>query len=1428
MSVTKRNILIGFIIVTLMATGVIYLNLEGSNVRMRIDNDKSVFYTLDEITNRWVISGTEYNSLFSGNTKLNRAASKITLEYFYLDESGDWLNLSDTDLSTLPASDIKVIRTTPYIRGPVIIDTYYFDGRASKVELFPIKHEVNILNGTGYIYQYEVRDLVYDGPTIKDVLSPMSFGRNMKVEWDDSNYWSTVYASGILKVRYRPDSDNVTYNVRLFDPLVITYNLTNQYRYGYVYGKYSDNYYENKELIVGITTGDDYQSFIFFDIAELLAYPINSSSANLTLRYNSRYGLGTGESINVNVKYVYENWSLPRRLNYDHKPSSSYLSVATDTITFTSANSTGEWYSFNITAALQYFITKNISRVGLWLDTTQTCSDGTCTIRLDSNSAYLSIWLNLSTVDPTINSSRVFPSLAYHTDTLNGYCTANTSLSIPYTAIYYMWFKNGSLNTSGSIAGNFDGGKEYLVNTLGSSLKVGDQWIFSCMASDDIQNSSWINSSVVPVSNASLSDLNLSVAGFYKDITAELGDIMLIATANSHEVCIDIIGDDNGTNISCGVNTSLYNFNPSLFPSSIQLNLESGNKTLFYDTFTDSNKLVSTHTPNIGTGWSDSFSYGTGSAAGYINSSGLAANTTGTSRGFISTITNSLVYPDYSISAKVSTLDNSDDTFTLVVRWLNSSNTYGWTSSGSTGEYNNYLFKIVGGSKSVLNNSCGNIAVNNILKLEVNGSTISAYKNGSLVCNASDTSLTEIGTAGIGLGAFYNPTHDLDLQRWDDVTVEYTNYDVVQFVSTNSNVSTIFNGSYGDIVSNLTFELNTDKISGYDPTNIKVYLNNTLVQSIYSLDGSLTTFSDLKTSSKIVSNTTTSLIKNISLDKKAIVTSGSFNITGLPEFNQSDRSVFPINITNCTTGYSSITSNDTHIFVLCGNEDLPLNTPVIRSYYKNGTRYKDYNISMEWGFSGTYRLCTTDSCKKNHGIVYVDSESLYVVRKDSREQYHIYYTNLTTNTTVNITTLDSFVSAPRGITYKSPYFYLVQDLPGNDIYQLVDLLWNFTGSHYYAIYQNLSNITNANYGISYYNGYTYIGDSDRFIIRFNSSNKQEQNYILDRGTNFTYDKFTISNNTLYMMLSNGSIEVSEFNYYPLNPRIDVGILDGIYEYSYYGNLNTSATTDDISEALNTYLSVCIPDSNNACNVPVYFIFDTNPSYPTGSVSINISNLTISVDTTESKKVIINGSLIDAYYSAYKNSTVPITFSSSTKGILYPTNVIYNPIGSTSSLTILAHLPDYSQNVSRTVLFYNSAYSATLPNKIYQMDFYPSRPTSKNVVPFGQTSSVPFYNITSYNYGGKNSNLSIYIENTTSPIINCVNLTISNTSLKSGGSVLPINSWYYLKTNISSETNFGLWFWADYNCTPDNFVVWSPEVYLRMCAEDVDYCSEELI
>jgi hypothetical protein len=89
--------------------------------------------------------------------------------------------------------------------------------------MYPVSHTIRIINGEGKILDYEVNDLFYTGETIKDIESPQEFGHNMKVEWEEGNYYSRIFKYsnkdvGKMEIKYRVESNDFTKQTRFFDP----------------------------------------------------------------------------------------------------------------------------------------------------------------------------------------------------------------------------------------------------------------------------------------------------------------------------------------------------------------------------------------------------------------------------------------------------------------------------------------------------------------------------------------------------------------------------------------------------------------------------------------------------------------------------------------------------------------------------------------------------------------------------------------------------------------------------------------------------------------------------------------------------------------------------------------------------------------------------------------------------------------------------------------------------------------------------------------------------------------------------------------------------------------------------------------------------------------------------------------------------------
>ncbi|MHA1690045.1 MAG: hypothetical protein ACTSU7_00275 [Candidatus Heimdallarchaeaceae archaeon] len=190
-----------------LLTSSVYIMLP-NEVRIDVEKTRTTFQVYED--GEWILSGVEYVNLFDGTKKMR--ASSRDLDYFI-----------EGNIST-------ITRTANYKDGIITVEVYVFNGSSSDVRMYPVSHNIQVLNGEGKLLQYEVQKLLYDGETIKGIPSPQEFGHQMKVEWGEGNYYSRIWKySGIdqgkLTVKYRIDSQFYEKDVRLFDPPIENNNL---------------------------------------------------------------------------------------------------------------------------------------------------------------------------------------------------------------------------------------------------------------------------------------------------------------------------------------------------------------------------------------------------------------------------------------------------------------------------------------------------------------------------------------------------------------------------------------------------------------------------------------------------------------------------------------------------------------------------------------------------------------------------------------------------------------------------------------------------------------------------------------------------------------------------------------------------------------------------------------------------------------------------------------------------------------------------------------------------------------------------------------------------------------------------------------------------------------------------------------------------
>jgi hypothetical protein len=161
------------------------------------------------------------------------------------------------------------------------------------------------------------------------------------------------------------------------------------------------------------------------------------------------------------------------------------------------------------------------------------------------------------------------------------------------------------------------------------------------------------------------------------------------------------------------------------------------------------------------------------------------------------------------------------------------------------------------------------------------------------------------------------------------------------------------------------------------------------------------------------------------------------------------------------------------------------------------------------------------------------------------------------------------------------------------------------------------------------------------------------------------------------------------------------------------------------------------------------------------------------------------------------------------------------LGGNYTVPITAHSTGYASTITRYITYYHSRWDYNFVPEIDYLLFMPRYPTQKNVTPYGQGPTVPILNLTNYGYGGKNTTLSVYMNDT----LPCVNTTLSLTGNKSNGTLLT-NSWINL-TNLTYLQTVNISLWADYNCNYSTWKIYNPYLIFRQCANGT-ICSEEVV
>ena len=282
--------------------------------------------------------------------------------------------------------------------------------------------------------------------------------------------------------------------------------------------------------------------------------------------------------------------------------------------------------------------------------------------------------------------------------------------------------------------------------------------------------------------------------------------------------------------------------------------------------------------------------------------------------------------------------------------------------------------------------------------------------------------------------------------------------------------------------------------------------------------------------------------------------------------------------------------------------------------------------------------------------------------------------------------------------------------------------------------------------------------------------------------------------------------------YTSNLRIDFGT-DGSYEYEGLDiTLNDTEITVDLNTtSVNNYKNspLC---STSSCVIPVSF------SVTQGGI-INYDNIYFIQNLSQLN---LNETVFQDILSGTINEQNISMNIEAINGQININDIDFDYLGGNDTIDVFSwEQGNRSNNDTLGIINYFSNWNYSFPSFINWLEFIPFTSMSKNITPYGQSADRPILNITNLGFGGMNSNFSIYLNETDS----CVNLTISNTSTKTDGTMLTV-SWLTLLTDFGYLETGALWMWADYGCNDATWRLWQPELSFRSCCEDC-ICSEDI-
>jgi len=1252
--------IVGFLIL-LITSSIVYITLQGEGVRIRVDNDKTTLYVFED--SRWKVGGREYNKLFEGTHKLYRDVKNIKI-YTYINRT---------------SNTTTVIRETPFKRGPFIKDTYFFKGNITDKKLFPIYHKVEIYNASGLFYRYEVRDLTCSGNTHKlKGETYLRFGRNVVVKLHPNYRWTWVYKSGIVKAQYDIKSDYEVFYVRLFDPASFSITLNSP---------------ANQTV-----TNDNTPDFSF---------TVSGTEANYSCElFINDTGYGTS-------KQWFPNSSIVLGLS-DIGTRSRPTVYQKDNIWHLIAGRTaGTFEGFTWNGSQWVSNSSIVSGLGdVSLESAPTVFQMNSTWHLISGDFYGQFHGFTWNESQWISNSSIVSGLGgvgyYSAPTVFQMNSTWHLISGDYDGYFHGFTWNGSqwVSNSSIVSGLGDVGSDsaptvfqmnsiwYLISGVGGGTFQGWQW----------NGTSWTISPTI-------------IAG--------LGDI----------------GDDPGPTVYHKDNIW------HLIAGKVAGTFEGFHWNILYN----NTAVVITANSSLADG---TYNWYINCTAGSVtNQSEVRQITIDTTNPFISYNSNTDSSGTYNIAFKnwiftnVTVSDANIDSVKLYwngtpENFLNNDSSNYWSNKTElhVGIYQFYAW---------VNDTAGNTNQTELREINITkGATnttlyldgVSAdryYEHGTvavLKANVTNSAGNLVSDANVCL--------DIDQIGYgdnyvcDNGTIEY-NLTTNSILGEFNDSTTVKNLSYTNAPENQTFYIRLNKydevqsayinITGFQnpdwPLNIKIYVNDTLVDSITGYLGqgnqTLNELSNGNTAENLSFSGEGTKKRYLRLPKSSNVTSAYLDL----------KSYGYSTITNFSVG--EYTDNDASGLEFDGNYFWVLSFPTgnkkVVKFSSLGSYIEEHDLhwysEVDVTKLGSYFYTVYDGGTGDNFVTKYDS-NWNEITSFNTGNYSRYITNDGTN-------------------------LFVKELGG-----VVEYTTSGTQVNSYSI----SGGTGLDYNGSYF--YTRDHDSDcNILYKYNSSFNLVDTIVFDmlECNDHEYYDVEIHENNMFVIQDKQYILNISFPSYSNSPYIQSANSGGIAEWNWSGEFtpdNGTQTVNLNATLINDYLSTCTADSEGYCNVPILF-------YSGSAGILEVSNIEVNYTFTIEPTRNINATAIQNYLDAQTSSgyyDIPIKISSETNSTIQVDNINITYYGS-DNITVTAHFDgnaDYNaSNDTQIVKVVYSRFNYSIPVNYGYIEFTPNSPTDKNVSAVGMLENKPIINISWLNY---DQPADLYIKiNETHP---CINITFS--------------------------------------------------------------------